>query len=310
MKWRIPLLIGAFTFGEMVWAGGNLPGTKPVPLDWVVRAQQAIEKALPIDGLVREFASNHRDRDVFPAEHEGWMAPYLQIVPVNLDGDSTPEQLLFISNASLDRTRLYVLKRLSDRWEVIYTHQAFAHNEPPQFEILDCGPGKKLISVLNVEGVGTGSWEFTRLFLRSAAGRVVSGAEIAEDHNLALMGYDLNGHVESSRIKAEGDDLHVRYSYEFEAGYSLWGKLKLPDDNIKTQGTLIKGTADVTYRWDAMLNKYRVTSSPLTEDQIRCFTRIQDESLFRKAFRKELQTLAKKGTPDQQKVARHFLGVK
>ena len=306
VSWRA-LLICFCAPCAMGWANERVPTLNPVPQDWVDRARKAVEKGAPIGDLVREFARTHHDPEAFPAKSSDWTEPYLSLVPVDLDGDGIQEQVLFISGAYKDQTRLYVLRRLNDRWVVAYTHQAWAHNEPPTYEVLDCGEGKHAFHFVHLEGYGTGSWQYTSLFLRAVGGNVVCGLEIVDEHNLALPGYDLIGNAHSSKITVRGDDLSVVFTYEFNGGFSLLEKLKIGTNDSKDEDVLVKGTAQVTYRWEPGAKKYRLIHAPLTEDQLRCFTRLYDERLFCKAFKNELRSLAERGTPSQRVLARYFL---
>lgn len=305
--WRRILLTLSLALSAAGWAHGGSHPEHPVSKNWMLRAQKAVEKGVPVEALVREFARTHRDPEAFPAKSSEWTEPYLNLVPVDLDGDGIQEQVLFISGAYKDATRLYVLNRRQDYWQIAYTHQAWGHNEPPTFEVLDCGDGKHAFRFVHVEGYGTGSWQYTNIFLRAVNGNVVCGLETVDEHNLALLGHNLNGNAHASKITAKGDSLCVTYAYEFYGGFTLMEKLKLDDDGAKDGDLLIKGTAEVIYRWEPAGRKYKVVSSPLSESQIRCFTRISDEALFRSAYRRELEALAKSGTPTQQALARYFL---
>ncbi|MBP1625914.1 MAG: hypothetical protein H6Q00_389 [Holophagaceae bacterium] len=301
------LLTLSLAFSAMGVVNGGSPAERPVSQDWMLRAQQAVGKGVPVEDLVREFARSHHDPEAFPAKSSEWTEPYLNLVPVDLDGDGVQEQVLFISGAYKDQTRVYVLKRRHDNWQIVYTHQAWAHNEPPPYDVLECGGGRHAVRFVHMEAHGTGIWQYTNLFLRAVDGDVVCGLESVEEHNLALLGYNLNGNAHASKVTVHGDDLHVTYAYEFYAGFSLVEKLKVDAGNAKDGDLLVKGTAEVTYRWEPMARKYKVVSSPLSESQIRCFTHLDDERLFGRAYRRELETLAKDGTPAQQSLARYFL---
>jgi hypothetical protein len=307
---RRAFLIAVLAWTSTAWAEVRQPDQGTVSIEWIERAQKTIQGNGSIDDLVREFAAGHPDKEVFPQAASKWVEPYLNLVSVDVDGDGVPEQLLFISGTYKDDVQFFILKRGVDRWEVVYQQRVLAHNDPPDFAVLEGTQGRKTIELIQMYGRGVGSWQYARQFFRVVDGGIAKALEIAKDYNQALVGDDLRGSAESTRVEASGDELRVTYAYHFYGGYSLFEKLGIETDIADNEGTLMKGTIDVVYRWDAAQRKYLLLSSPLSERQLRCFMRIEDEALFRRAFRKELQTLASKGTPIQKKLARYFLRVR
>jgi hypothetical protein len=112
------------------------------------------------------------------------------------------------------------------------------------------------------------------------------------------------------RFTGSSDAIFAEYDYSFELG-GREGCVKSYCEPVH----LFNGRIHVSYRWDTLLLAYKINHRPsygapagyLDDKKIACFGAFGADSLFRSAFRSEIDNVLKTGTPLQKKSLKKFL---
>ena len=235
-------------------------------------------------------------------------------ISIDLDGDQKNEMLCLLG-WDVYRPWLCVFKQVDGAWYLVYKEEINTFYSSPTIYIANNYSYEKTFYLRRVYDHGSGVLIDGYSFYKLDNYHVYKCLDIINDAHIDGWGLYLNQSVKS-HFEFSGDsndDLSVNYSYNFFPGsiyksdFSWDAHEDLP---------LINGEDNVDYIYDNKEHKYKMDipryknqSTDLTAEKIKCFGDFGDDSLFVKAFRRQIDTTLKIGTPLQKKLLRRYLSL-
>ena len=161
---------------------------------------------------------------------------------------------------------------------------------------------------------GSGIYSDKYKFLKLIGNKVYSCLEIVNEARIYGWGLSLNQNVKTrfrfDVSESGADQITVDYDYNFFPGMLQDGDCEwCADESI----ALIKDEQPATYNWDNKNRVYKLEPlsydgyNGLTEAKIACFGDFGNDSLFVKAFSKEIEDVLKNGTGQQKEILGKYL---
>jgi hypothetical protein len=249
------------------------------------------------------------------AEHVDPNNDYIfNCISADLDGNQTDE-LICIQGWDIYEPYLCVFKQINDSWYMVYKEQVSTFYGSPTIYIANNHSKNKVFYLRRVYDHGSGVYIDGYSFYKIIGGQVYNCLDIVNDAHIDGWGLYINQTV-SSKFDFEGnaeDLLNVTYSYNFYPG-SIY-KSDCPwcsHDDIP----LIHGEETVSYvysgkhhKYDLEIEKYNNSALNLTAAKIACFADFGDDSLFVKAYKRQIDTTIKIGTSLQKKILLKYLSL-
>jgi hypothetical protein len=287
---------------------------KKIPDSWIKRATQFNYKKADT-GLLSEFAKLVKPDTLFNPHTMHVNPDYgfvFNSVRVDLDGDGNDE-LLCLQGWDVDDPYLCVFKQVNNDWYLIYIEEIATFYNSPILYIANNYSKNKTFYLRRVYDHGSDVYVDGYSFYKLTDNHVYKCLNIVNDAHIDGWGLYINQSVKSA-FEFSGDsndNLSVTYSYNFYPGTIY--KTDCPwcsHDDIP----LIKGEDVVDYvyknkehRYYLDIPAYKNKIDDLTGEKIACFSDFGDDSLFVKAFRRQIDTTIKIGTPQQKKILRKYL---
>jgi hypothetical protein len=290
------------------------PKWKKIPGSWIKRAGN-YSYAKTDTGLVAEFAKLISPDTV---DHSGGrlVSDYgfmFNSVFVDLDGDNNNE-LLCLQGWNEYRPTLCVFKQVKGEWYLIYKEDIDTFYASPVLNIANNFSKNKVFSLRRVYDHGSGVYLDGVSFYKLIDNKVYKCLDIVNDAHIYGWGMFLNQSVKSRfEFKGDSDDeLEVTYTYNF-----FPGAVDKKDCSwcAHEDVSLIAGEENMSYVYNdkkhtyALDKDYRNSALDLTPEKIACFGDFGNDSLFVKAYKRQIDTTIKIGSPIQKKLLKKYLAM-
>ncbi len=263
-----------------------------VSSNWIMRVIEGENKNELINEFGKQFPSKAISTN--PTENNNDNS-YLNLTKINLDNDIDDEYLIFIGS-DYANTMFYVV---DNDYRIIYEEYLWLHNDYPQLKIFNSTDQHKLFSFKVLYGRGSGYWLFTNKIYRIESGKVYLVLEFVDDSNDTFNDKGINGRVESENIHEYGGQIFVDYSFELYPHEAVLEKLGIPDEPFP----LIKKEKEVViYSYDNTKKRLVQNENCITSEMERYFFEPGNDSIFLKAFSKDLDMILETGTLNEKKV--------
>jgi hypothetical protein len=235
-------------------------------------------------------------------------------ISVDLDGDQQDELVCLVGWDVYD-PYLGVLKQINGTWYLIYREEIHTFYSSSTIYIANNYSSKKTFYLNRVYDHGSGVYINGSSFYKLVNNQVYKCLDIVNDAHIYGWGLFINQSIKSSFefTGDSNDELSVNYVYDFFPGSIL------PSDyswDSHKDTPLINGEETVDYIYDDKVHKYKLdvpryenTATDLTAEKIACFGDFGDDSLFVKAYQRQIDTIIKIGTPFQKKLLRKYLSL-
>lgn len=264
--------------------------------------------------LIREFERFIKpDSMVNPhAEHNA--EDYGRVLnPMFVDLDGEPgEELICLLGWDVTCPYLSVFKKLQDGWYLLYLESFDMFYSDPDFYVASSYSKNKTFYFRRVYNHGSGIYLDGFSFYKLINNKVYQCLNLINE--ASLYGWSLIDQFTSMTFKFSGSDadgILVNYTYNFFPGIINEEADSL---NVNEDIHLVKGEGGVAYKWDSRRLIYRLNiesfqdkPEDLTAEKIACFGAFGNDSLFIKAFRREIDQTLATGTPLQKQILRKYL---
>ena len=223
--------------------------------------------------------------------------PYLSLTKINLDEDVESEYILIIGK-DYSRTMFYVI---DDNFKIIYQEYLWLFNDYPQLVIYNSNDQHKILSFRYLYGRGSGRWLFTKQFFKVFDGKVYLVLEIADDSNNTFNYKGINGQIELTKIDEYNGEIFLNYSYNIYPHQKVLEDLGIVDENYSL---IKKDNQSFIYNFDATSKKFMLTGIAKSSMKDKYFLEPGNDSLFLKAFTKELDEIEFNGSNNDKKVVK------
>jgi len=294
MKKHIILLI--LTLLSLTTIAQNDNIGRLVSANWIKRVIEGDNKSELINEFGKQFPSKAISTN--PTENNNENS-YLNLTKINLDNDIDDEYLIFIGS-DYANTMFYVV---DNDYKIIYEEYLWLHNEYPQLKIYNSIDQHKLFSFRFLYGRGSGHWLFTNKICRIELGKVYLVLEFVEDSNDTFNHKGINGRIKSENVEEYGGQIFFDYSYELYPHSVVLENLDIQDESF----TLIKKEKEVViYSYDETKKKLVQNENTITSEMEKYFFEPGNDSLFLKAFSKDLDKILETGTINEKKVVEYL----
>jgi hypothetical protein len=290
MKNQILFLILLLLSLTAIAQNNNIGGL--VSSNWITRVIKGENKNELINEFGKQFPSKAISTN--PAENNNENS-YLNLTKINLDNDIDDEYLIFIGS-DYANTMFYVV---DNDYKIIYEEYLWLHNQYPQLKIYNSTDQHKLFSFKFLYGRGSGHWLFTNKIFRIEACKVSMVLEFVDDSNDTFNYKGINGRIKSENIDEYGGQIFFDYSIELYPHEVILEKLGISDESL----ILIKKEKEVViYSYDNTKMKFVQNENGITSEMEKYFFEPGNDSLFLKAFSKDLDRILETGTVNEKKV--------
>jgi hypothetical protein len=287
------------------------PGWKKIP-DSLITKILTLHYTVRDTGLISQLADIIKpDTALKRSESE---ESVFNIVSADLDGDGHNE-IIGIIGYDAYSPLLCIFKHANGSWYLIYTEVIDTFYDAPTIHVAGNYSANKTFYLYRVYDHGSGVFIKGCSFYKLIDNKVYKCLDIMSDAHVDGWGLYINQSVKSSFdfTGNREDALGVNYIYEFYPG-SIY-PTDCPwcsHDDIP----LIKGDEFVWYDYNpkAHIYKLNIPREPyafneLNADKIACFGDFGDDSLFVKAYGKQLDTLLKTGNLKQKEIVRKYFSL-
>ena len=297
-------------------AGAVYASWKKIPNHWIEKAIHFdYKRKKPDTALLTEFIRIISPDTVFNP-HANHVDPnygfIFNVIQTDLDGDGKDE-LLCLQGWDVADPYLCVFKEVDSNWYLVYKELIDTFYGSPTLYIANNYSKNKTFYLRRVYDHGSGVYIDGYSFYKLVNNKVYQCLNIINDAYIDGWGLYMNQAVKS-KLNFMGDsqdDLSVEYSYNFFPG-SIY-KSDCPWCSHE-EIPLVNGEDDVDYVYDEKAHQYKLDIPPykntavdLTAEKIACFSDFGNDSLFVKAFRRQIDTVIKIGSPVQRKILRKYL---
>lgn len=292
------------------------PNWKKIPDSWIEKARHYNYKKSDT-AFISEFAALVKPDTLSNPEKGDRDATYnsiFNIIAADLDGDETDE-LICLQGWDVYLPYLCVFKHVNDNWYLIYMENVNTFYESPTLYVAGNFSKNKTFYLRRVYDHGSGVYIDGYSFYKLSDNRVYKCLDIVNDAHIYGWGLYMNQSVKSSfQFRGHSDDdLSVTYSYNFFPGSINENDCSwCAHEDI----SLIKGEDNVDYVYNDKAHEYKLdisgyknTALDLTAEKINCFADFGNDSLFIKAFRRQIDTTLLIGSPTQKKILRKYLAL-
>jgi hypothetical protein len=227
--------------------------------------------------------------------------PYLSLTKINLDDDEGSEYVLFIGS-NYSRTMFYVI---DDNFKILYQEYLWLFNDYPQLIIYNSRDQHKTLSFRYLYGRGSGHWLFSKRFFKVFEGKVYLVLEVADDSNDTFNFRGINGRIELKEINEYNGGFYLSYSYNIYPHQKVLEYLGIEDENYSL---IKKEKQSLIYIFNETEKKFILTGIDKTSIKDKYFFEPGNDSLFIKAFVKELDNIESTGTDIDKKVVKFLRG--
>ena len=267
-----------------------------VSSNWIKRVIERDNKSELINEFGKQFPSKAISTN--PTENNNENS-YLNLTKINLDNDIDDEYLIFIGS-DYANTMFYVV---DNDYKIIYEEYLWLHNEYPQLKIYNSIDQHKLFSFKFLHDRGSGHWLFTNKICRIELGKVYLVLEFVEDSNDTFNHKGINGRIKSENVEEYGGQIFFDYSYELYPHSDVLDNLNIQDESF----ILIKKEKEVViYSYDETTKKLVKNENTITSEMEKYFFEPGNDSLFLKAFSKDLDKILETGTLNEKRVVEYL----
>jgi len=284
---------------------------KKIPDSWISKALKFNYKK-PDSNLIAEFAGLIKPDTLFNPHLQHIDSDYgrvFNLLRVDLDGDGKDE-ILLMQGWDVSYPYLCVFKQIKNSWYLIYFENIY---QSSSLSVACNYAPNKTFYVRRIYDHGSSIYNDGYSFYKLIDKHVYKCLNIINDAHIYGWGLYLNQEVKSSfEFSGDSDDkLSVDYNYNFFPG-------SINDKDCSWCAhediSLIKGDNNVFYDYNVKAHQYQLdilkyndSSEELTAEKIACFGDFGNDSLFVKAYHRQIDTLLKIGTPIQKKILRKYL---
>lgn len=288
---------------------------KKISDSWIEKAKRFNYNRREDTSLISEF-SKLIGSDTIPYAHTEHVDPdYGRIfneVSIDLDSDGQAE-LICLQGWDVYRPVLCLFKQIDGNWYLIYKEQIDTFYGSPTIYVANNYSRNKTFYLRRVYNHGSGVYVDGYSFYKLIDNQVYHCLDIVNDAHIYGWGLFMNQAVKSD-FDFRGDmvdEISVNYSYNFFPGSMGTGDCSWCTHE---DTPLIKGEDNVTYTYNSKKHKYIFEAAPyqnsatdLTEEKIKCFGDFGNDSLFVHAYRRQIDTVLKMGSPLQKKILKKYL---
>jgi hypothetical protein len=229
----------------------------------------------------------------------------------DLDEDQGDELICLIGWGDYDPS-LCVFKKKQNDWYLIYLEDVHTFYSAPAISIANNFSRNKTFYFRHVNDHGSGVYADSYAFYKVIGNRVYKCLDLVNEARIQGWGLFLNQDIKMEfDFNGDSDGLWVKFTYNFyhtivKSGKQAWEG----GDDV----SLIQGEDGVGYKWNNKIKKYeldvnnaQVAADELTDQKITCFGNFGNDTLFVKAFRRQIDTLLKIGSAQQKKILTQYL---
>ena len=284
----ILLTFSLITFAQSSNVGGLVYAT------WIKKVIEGSNK----NELISEFGKLFPSKSIDLKSSDNSNS-YLNLTKINLDNDLDDEYLIFIGS-DYANTMFYVV---DNDFKIIYEEYLWLHNDYPQLKIYSSNDQYKFFSFKFLYGRGSGHWLFTNKIFRIDSGKVHLVAEFVDDSNDTFNDIGINGRIKTDNIEEYGGQIFLDYSFDLYPHEAILQKLGITEESL----LLIKKEKQVViYTYDNTKKKLVQNEHSVTSAMEKYSFAPGNDSLFLKAFTKDLDLIIEKGTENQKKVVKYL----
>ncbi len=269
---------------------------KTVPEIWIERVINGEDKNKLIQEFGEQFPSKAISTDI--SEYKKGNS-YLNLTKINLDDDIDSEYLLFIGT-NYANTMFYTI---DDNLKILFEEFLWLHNDYPQLRIFNTEDQHKMFSYTYLYGRGSGRWLFTYKVYKIIEGKVVLVLEFVKDSNDTFNHKGINGRIYTNYISFYGNKLFVNYNYDLYPNQNILSKLEIENEKY----SLISNRKEsVIYSFDKIKKRLIHNDMTISPKMEKYFFEPSNDSLFLKAFSKELDKIMIEGNENDKKVIEYL----
>lgn len=285
-----------------------------IPTEWIEKIRH-FNYTRNTTGLLKEFDHFIRpDSLVNPhAKHvnRGY-GRVLSALFVDLDGQPGDE-LICLLGWDVNCPYLSVFKEKQGNWYLIYLEEIESFYSSPALCVANCFSPNKTFYCRRVYNHGSGEYADGYSFYKLINNKVYKCLNLLNKAEIINPGPYMSQAIKMD-FEFSGDDqdgIWVNYNYNF---YNVpWEK----DDSLPVANEgipLIKGEGGTNYTWNKKSLTYDLDMLPfqneledLTAEKIACFGEVWKNTLFVRAFQRQIDEMLKTGTPQQKMVLKEYL---
>lgn len=267
---------------------------KLVSAAWIKKVIEGSDK----NELISEFGKKIPSKTIDLKSYDNSNS-YLNLTKINLDNDVDDEYLIFIGSYYAN-TMFYVV---DNDFKIIYEEYLWLHNDYPQLKIYSSNDQYKFFSFKFLYGRGSGYWLFSNKIFRIDNGKVYLVDEFIDNSNETSNNKGINGMIKTSNIQEYGGQIFLYYSFDLYPHKTVLQQLGITEESLSL---IEKEKQAVIYSYDSAKKKLVQNGDYVTSDMEKYAFEPGNDSLFLKAFSKDLDLIMENGTENQKKVVRYL----
>lgn len=150
---------------------------------------------------------------------------------------------------------------------------------------------------------GSGHWLFSRKFFKVYDGKVFLVLEIVDDSNDTFNDKGINGRIRLESIEEYNGQLYVDYSYNLYPHENILQQLGI---NIQDYTLIKKDKENFIYEFHEDTKIFSLYGINKDSPKEGYFFNPSNDSLFLKAFSRELEQIESKGTITEQRIIQYL----
>ncbi len=280
-----------------------------IPAEWIDKLRRFEYTGKP-DRLLQEFDSLIRPDSLVNPHTEHVDTAYGRVCSamfVDLDGEPG-EELICLLGWDVGCPSLCVFKEREGNWYLIYLEKIETFYGAPTLYVANCRSKNKTFYLRRNYTHGSGVYADGFSFYKLINDKVYPCLDLVNRAEIVAWGLYLNQNVKLNFEFSDYDDeILANYTYNFYPG-----QMKDSDCSycMNEDVPLVRGESSANYIWNTKSMTYELDSlSDLTAEKIACFYGFGKDSLFIRAFSREIDQTLKTGTPQQKMILKEYLGL-